>query len=371
VSTYLSAVFLSSTPDRSDRGYLVRQDRMRFGIAGAGLIARQAHVPAVLSLRDIELTAIVDLVPARARGLAKEYGISPIVATQLDSVADQLDALIITTPNDSHAALACAAVEAGLHVLIEKPLATSLRDAEMVVATARRVGKLVAVGYATRFRDGVLLLEHLLRSRYFGNVYRYAYQFGTPGGWSSLSAYSLSRKATGGGVLMVTGTHFIDRALHLFGYPQEFAYSDDSEGGPEANAIMWTRHTDRGGDVAGFARFSKTVRLPAGLVIETEHGAIVMGETDSSDVIWRPRTGRAAGIEHIVRNRLMDAFDARLSVFQRQLRNFVDACRGETDLVVDGAQALQSLRLIEALYARRTPMNQRWYDVDPRSRPSS
>jgi predicted dehydrogenase len=342
---------------------------MRIGIAGAGLIARQAHVPAVLSLPDAELAAIIDLVPGRAQELAREFGIEPILAGHLDDVAGHLDALIVTTPNDSHASLACEALEAGLHVLIEKPLATTLRDAELVVATSRRTGRLVAVGYTTRFRDSVLLLSDLLRAGYFGRVHRYAYQFGTPGGWSSLSAYSLSRKATGGGVLMVTGTHFIDRALHLFGYPDQFSYSDDSEGGPEANAIMRARHVRDGSAVSGFARFSKTVRLAAGLVIETEGGVIVMGEVDSSDLIWRPGTARPVNVEHVIRSVSGYAFDPRLGVFQRQLRNFIDACHGRTELVVDGEQALQSLRLIEALYAQRTPMSQQWYHVDPRSLP--
>jgi predicted dehydrogenase len=344
--------------------------RMRIGVIGAGLIARQAHVPAVLALPETELAALIDLVPERAKAIAEEYGVRPVIASRFEDVADRLDAVIITTPNNTHAPLARSALEAGLHVLIEKPLATTVRDAEAIVEASSRTGRCLAVGYTTRFRDSVLLLERLLEQGYFGAPTRYAYQFGTPGGWSSLSAYSLSREATGGGVLMVTGTHFIDRALRLFGLPVEYEYNDDGDGGPEANAIFHVRHSLGGLPVTGAARFSKTVRLPAGFAIETEDGLVMMGESDESDLVWRPRRQSGSAVDHVLRGAAPANAGPRLSVFERQLRNFAAACRGEAELLVDGQQALLSLRFIAELYARRTPLSQQWYAADPATVPA-
>jgi predicted dehydrogenase len=77
----------------------------------------------------------------------------------------------------------------------------------------------VAVGYYMRFRNEVILLKRLLDVGYFGHIRRFHFQHGTIGGWSPLSGYNLDRNASGGGVLVVSGTHFIDLMLYWFGYP--------------------------------------------------------------------------------------------------------------------------------------------------------
>jgi predicted dehydrogenase len=97
-----------------------------------------------------------------------------------------------------------------------KTLASSVADGIAVLAAARKSGAIVATGYSSRFRDHIVLLKELLDSCYFGKVRRFVHQFGTSGGWSPFSAYNLDRQAAGGGVLVVTGTHFLDRMIYLW-----------------------------------------------------------------------------------------------------------------------------------------------------------
>jgi len=193
----------------------------RLAIVGAGLISREAHLPAALKSRHVELVALVDPVVARARELAADFGIRPQVAADVAEVLGKIDGAVIAAPNKAHHPIAKTCLAAGKHVLIEKPMTTTVAEADDLLAAARASGASIAVGYVTRFRNSTRLLAELLANSYFGKVHEFYHQFGSAGGWAPLSGYNLTATAAGGGVLVVTGTHFLDRMLALWGYPDE------------------------------------------------------------------------------------------------------------------------------------------------------
>ncbi len=326
----------------------------RLGIAGVGLISEQSHIPAALGLPGVELVALIDPVTSRAAAAARTFRIPARAAAGVAEVADELDGLLIASPNNTHADLACAALERGVHVLIEKPLEVSVARGERVAEAAARAGRVAAIGYVTRFRDNVLLLKDLIDSSHFGPVVRYAYQFGTPGGWPSLSAYTLDRSIAGGGVVMVSGTHFIDRALYLFGMPGSHRYRDDSLGGPEANACIELHHSAGGHAFTGHVRLSKTVRLTGGLVVETRDGFLLARESNDTPLRFRPR--QRPDLAHDLTSDRDFGYPRGMGVFQRQLLNFIAACRGDAAAAVPVGDGLASLRLIESLYRSREPL---------------
>ena len=330
----------------------------RLALVGAGLITQQSHLPAALASPLAEVAAIVDPVVERARQLARAYGIAPHIASRVEEVLDTVDGAVIATPNDSHSALAITCLSAGVSTLIEKPLASSFGQGAAIVEAADKAAKVVAVGYATRFRASVRLLKQLLDDGYFGTVHRFVHQFGTAGGWAPMSGYNLDRAMAGGGVLVVTGTHFLDRMLHFWGYPDDVSLEDDSMGGPEANCTARFVYAHSGHAFEGIARYSKTVQLPAGMVIETDAGYVVLADDDDAEIVFRPRA--TPGIEQVIRARTAADYNGDVPVFQRQLDNFIAACCGNQAPEVDGRQGLESLRLIEQLYASR-----RGVDVDP------
>lgn len=332
--------------------------RFRLGIIGTGLITQQSHLPAALASSEIEVAALIDPVIERAEQLARSYGIRVRIAKDVNTVADSLDGVLIATPNHTHMEIALACISRGIATLVEKPLAASLPDAETIVSAGVRAGVTVAVGYVTRFRDSAVLLKELIRSAYFGHVTRFVHQFGTPGGWAPLSAYNLGRSSAGGGVLVVTGTHFLDRALDLWGYPDETDFVDDSLGGPEANCVAHFVFRRAGHQFEGWARYSKTCRLPGGLVIETEAGVVTLEDSDSASIILRPND--RPEVEHTIQRARPVQEDGK-STFQLQLEDFAKAVRQKLPPRVDGHQALLSMRLIDELYARRHAMTEDWY----------
>jgi predicted dehydrogenase len=335
-------------------------DRLfRLAIVGCGEITAGAHLPAALASPCIQVVALVDTVLARARALAHQFGIAPALETDVRRILEHTDGVVIATPNHTHCELAVECLEAGVPVLIEKPLATSVKEGEQIARAAEKDRATVAVGYSTRFYESVLLMRSLLQSGYFGRVRRFAYQFGTIGGWSPLSAYTLDRHATGGGVLVVTGSHVLDRILHWFGYPDDFQYSDDSLGGPEANALAIFRYARGPAPFDGMAQFSKTVPLRAGFVVQTEKGSVVIHEGPDAPIRFRPLT--QPSLELIVCRRDGPLYSRRKNVFQLQLEDFVDACRTKREPMASAHHGLQSLRLIEELYSRRQPLKTDWY----------
>jgi predicted dehydrogenase len=338
----------------------VPKDRpFRLALVGAGLITQQAHLPAAMTSSQVEVAAVIDPVPGRAAAVLRNWGIEAKAATSLHEVLGQIDGALIATPNDSHGALGLQCIEAGVAALIEKPLCSTVEDAEKLVAAAESRRVALATGYSTRFRDSTIFLKELFDVGEFGSVRRFIHQFGTPGGWAPLSAYNLQRNNAGGGVLVVTGTHFLDRMLYYWGYPDSCGLDDDGVEGPEANAMARFVFQRPDGRIHGAARYSKTGALPAGLVVETERGLIRLRDNDDAEIEFFPHERKAVALTY--KRRGKPRFDPNVSVFQHQIEDFVAAVRESRNPMVDGRQGLASMKLIEDLYASRQTAAPDWY----------
>ncbi len=137
---------------------------MRLGVVGGGLIAQIAHLPALRSLdAQFSVRALAEPSLGVRSALARRYGIAETYADHAELLARaQLDAVLVCSPNGTHARVVLDAIDAGLHVLVEKPLCLSPRDAEAIVERARERGRVVQVGYMKRFDPAYeLLLEHV------------------------------------------------------------------------------------------------------------------------------------------------------------------------------------------------------------------
>ena len=130
-----------------------RRDRKRVGVIGAGLIAQAMHLPHLALLRDrFELAVVADPSPSVRERVGDRFGIPHRVATAAEAVATGgLDAVVICAPNATHARTVLAALDAGLHVLCEKPLCIVPADADAIVAARDRAGRVVQVAYNNRF----------------------------------------------------------------------------------------------------------------------------------------------------------------------------------------------------------------------------
>ena len=130
----------------------------------------------------------------------------------------------------------------------------------------------------------------------------------------------------------------------------------DAQGGAEANCHCSFRYSI---GLEGGAIFSKTTALPAGTVIDTEAGYVMLGEFDSSEIILRPHN--APDMEKIIRQRGERVFFDGSNSFDNQMDDFIEACLDQRAPLVGGEQALDSLRLIERLYASAEALDEGWF----------
>ena len=203
--------------------------RMRFALVGAGTIGR-VHAAALAGLADVaELVAVVDTDPAKAQELAGRHG-APTATTDLAAVLrrDDVDAVAICTPSGLHADGAVAALEAGKHVVVEKPLDTTLAAADRVIAAERRAGRTVAVISQHRFDPSTERVVRAVRDGHLGAI---TSAIASHAWWRGQSYYDSGEwrgtlALDGGGAVLNQTVHTIDLLVAVAGTPVEvFAYT--------------------------------------------------------------------------------------------------------------------------------------------------
>jgi len=153
----------------------------RIGIVGIGWWATQMHIPTLQSGKDAVVAAICDLDPRRVEAVGDRFGISARY-TDLDAMlaAERLDGVIVGTPHIHHAGPAIAALEAGAHVLVEKPMATSAADARAIAAAANRAERQVMVPTGLNFTAYTAKARDWVQSGRIGEVRHVVCQMGSP-----------------------------------------------------------------------------------------------------------------------------------------------------------------------------------------------
>src|SRR3954469_10709964 len=145
-----------------DRGRAMSEST-RIGVVGAGAIAQLAHLPVLAKMRGVQLVAICDNDRPKARALADRFDI-PDTLTDIEDLLelDELDAVVIATPNHLHEPHVLAALASKLHVLCERPLSLSSRGVERILTAAARVDRTVTVANNHRYRTDVQTLSRFI-----------------------------------------------------------------------------------------------------------------------------------------------------------------------------------------------------------------
>lgn len=192
--------------------------KVKVGIIGCGGIANSKHLPALSRHTDmVELVAFCDLIEERAQKAAAQYGVpdAKVYTDYRELLKDEsIETVHVLTPNVSHCELTVAALDAGKHVLCEKPMAATPADAKKMLDARDRSGKLLTIGYQGRFRQDSLTLKKMCENDELGEIY-YARAHairrrGVPT-WGVFPNKALQ----GGGPLIDIGTHALDMTLWM------------------------------------------------------------------------------------------------------------------------------------------------------------
>ena len=190
--------------------------KVKIGIIGCGGIANGKHMPALSTLPNVELVAFCDLIEEKATAAAEAYGVPGArIYTDYEEMLnkeDEIEAIHVCTPNRSHSYITIAALEAGKHVMCEKPMAKDVAGARAMVAAAKKTGKKLTVGYQNRCRADSLYLKQICDAGDLGEIY-YSRAIALRRRAVPTWGVFLNEYEQGGGPLIDIGTHALDLTL--------------------------------------------------------------------------------------------------------------------------------------------------------------
>ncbi len=269
---------------------------IKVALIGAGNIAN-AHLESYCRAKGAEVYAICDINPVRLQETADRFGISRRY-TDVDTMLrelPELDAADVCVWNCNHAECSIKALETGLHVLCEKPMAYTAEEAVLMKQTADRMGKLLMIGFVLRFSDEAAIAKDFIDHGYLGEIYytqaQYVRRHGNPGGWFCNKALS------GGGPVIDLGVHVIDLVRYLAGNPDPvsvYAVTCNKLGKRDSlkTAVEWSPKDASPSDPCDVEDFaSALIRYSNGMVTHLETAYSLNGEDSAKKVIYGTKAG--------------------------------------------------------------------------------
>lgn len=311
------------------------------GFIGSGRIA-QAHLKAAASLPElVRIAAIAGRRRERAEAAARQYGGVAVHDDHRRLLADPtVQAVVITTPNDTHAAIVCDAARAGKHILVEKPMALDTHAAESMARATDVAGVTLMVAQSRRFSDAVQTMVRRLPE--IGEVFRVHIVFAVPFAQPPTDWWRSSAQA-GGLVILLQGSHSLDSVFWWLGRLPQRVYATAArtnpawEGEDEADIVC----TYGGGTVA-------TVHLSLSTAPPI-HEALVIGRKGHFRLIEGPAGPPFENLYRLEKNGevLLDGLQAP-SLYTHQLREFAEAVRQRRPPLASGREILSVMRMLDA-----------------------
>jgi predicted dehydrogenase len=197
-----------------------RSEVVRLGIVGTGAISQVVHVPIFAERPDVDLVALADADSHKAQTLADRFSVPRVMDWEALVEDPDLDAVVLTTPNHLHEGMSVRALEAGKHVLVERPLASTAEGAAHIIDVAERTGKILMIGMPHRFRPEVTALRNLIAEGELGDLYSVRGSWMTRPTTVTRPTWRQSRKTAGGGALIDLGIPALDLCLWVTGFPK-------------------------------------------------------------------------------------------------------------------------------------------------------
>jgi predicted dehydrogenase len=331
----------------------VSSDRVRIAVVGCGAVAERYHLPALIAAPDVELVAFVDPSDARARELATRAG-GALVLSDGRELEGRVDAAIVSVPDALHAEVSTALLRAGVHVLVEKPMARTARECDGMIAAAEQAGVVLAVGHDFRQFPIARAARALCAAGVLGAVRRVDVRQGAGSRWPSVGVDALMPEA-GGGVLLAFGVHILDLLEWWLGTLDVVAYADDAMGGVEAECQCTF-------ELAGGAPVQLELSRRRGMrdtaVFDCDRGTLEVGVYEPA-VLRLTLVNGERTIVGAVPDPEFEGAPLR-TVFARQLAGFVRAVRTGGRPDVSGADGRRVVSLVEHCYRLRRPLRLPW-----------
>lgn len=329
---------------------------IRAGVIGLGM--GRHHAAMYKKAAGCELVALCDVDEKRLAAAAKEFDVKHTFTDPKALFASGLiDAVSVATPNFAHHPLTMSALNAGLHVLCEKPLALDAKLAKQMVDTAKKKHRKLAVHFNHRMTPSVQTMGKYAHGGELGEIYHlrttYHRRRGIPGG---AGGWFFRKETAGGGCLIDLGVHYLDAAMFILGFPKVLSVSGQTQ----------TKFADidmkgRGMDVDDFATAYLRLEGGATLAMEISWASHHEHPEHGRMAVYGTKAGLTTGTDHyrsigveihkrehgnLVSTRLVEPFAPAPSVQD----DFIDAIRTDREPACSGDQGLTTMRILDAIY---------------------
>lgn len=321
-------------------------DKVKLGVIGLGSVAQLIHLPNIAKLNNVTLSAVAEVKKNRLNLISDKFRIeNRYVDYKKMLEQEDIDAVVIATPTNTHKEIAIDCMAAGKDILVEKPLARSYDEAKEIVDAAKKYKKKLMVGMNLRYRPDTMLLRSIINSSEIGEP------FYAKCGWiqsqSSEEKWFTKKEESGGGVIIDLGIHLLDLALWLMNFPQVSSVS-----------------------CKNYYHFTKNVEDTSISFIKFKDGSLINIEvswslTTNKDNFYLNVYGTKGStclnplnVVKKIDGQIIDLSpkqsDNPTALFKKsymnELKSFIGAVKDLNPVLSSGEEALKRMKIIEAMY---------------------
>jgi predicted dehydrogenase len=334
-------------------------NKFRIGFIGAGGIAR-THMKYLAAMENVEIIAAADISERALAGAKAQYNIAHVYTDYQEMLQEQhdMDAVSVCTPNGLHAPNTIAALQAGKHVLVEKPMAMNAAEAQSMLETSRRAGKHLVVGFQSRFDPRTRLVrDQVQRGNFGGIMYARAQALRRRGipNWGVFGRKDLQ----GGGPMIDIGVHILETAHYMIGSPRPVAVTGNTwtflGDKPSDIHSVWPNWDYRSYTVEDFA--VGMIRFETGALLTIEASFVAHIEQDIFNV---QLFGEKGGANWEETKLFIDQSGYMMNVkpgfmpdgdpFAYKMRHFVEVCQGIRENESPGEHGLLVQKMLDGVY---------------------
>lgn len=322
---------------------------IRLGVIGAGGIAQTVHLPNLKKFDDVRIQAICDLDASKAGLVAQKFSIPRFFADPQNLLAlPELDAVMILTPTNSHLALTLMALDAQKHVLVERPIARKVAEAEKMVNAAKKAQRILMVAMNHRFRPDSMILKNFIEGGELGDIFMVRSGWLKKRGRWSGAEWAFKKRLSGGGVLMNLGLQMLDLSLWLMD-----TYSFEAISSQLFQNTLQLEVEDT---------VACQIHLNGGKVL-TLHAswALLAPETQAYAHFWGTKGAAVlnplridkemhGNLVNVTPEKSVSPKELYRSSFKYELRHFIECIRHNRQPVSSGEEAVKVLKVIEGIY---------------------
>jgi predicted dehydrogenase len=322
-------------------------EKVRIAIVGLGTIGQSVHLPILSKLPDAEIVAVCDVEASKAEFVAKKYEI-PRFYTDLEEmlkVEEDIIGVDVCTSTFSHRDVAIAALEAKKHVLVEKPLARTQKEALEIVSAAKKNQRKVMVGMNNRFRPDSMILKSMIQGGELGKIYY------VKTGWlrklKTASPWLTRKEKSGGGVVLDLGIVMFDLGFWLMGYPEvkeviASNYSHNTKG-VEDSSVVFIRMKN-----------GSTLTIESSWSFESDadfYYCDCFGTDGSGSVnpfrIFKRMHGNLVNVTPATHETPQTLY---WKSYDNELKHWVGSLRGLHPIVSTGEEAIHRMKIVDSIY---------------------